>query len=85
MARLDLHGAAHEDVKNLTASFIEKNLRRASVLEVITGHSNAMREIVMDVLTEYDLEWYLGTGNLEGSIKVIVDDYSEFYNDYVDS
>ena len=55
------------------------------MLEVITGHSNAMREIVMDVLTEYDLEWYLGTGNLEGSIKVIVDDYSEFYNDYVDS
>ena len=85
MARLDLHGTAHEDAKNLTASFIEKNLRRSSVLEVITGHSNAMREIVMDVLTEYNLEWYLGTGNFEGSIKVIVDDYSEFYNDYVDS
>ena len=67
MARLDLHGTAHEDVKNLTASFIEKNLRRASVLEVITGHSNAMREIVMDVLTEYNLEWYLGTGNLEAT------------------
>ncbi len=84
MTKLDLHGTPHDEAKNLTASFIEKNLRRASVLEVITGHSNTMREIVMDVLTEYNLEWYLGTGNLEGSIKVIVDDYSEFYNDYVD-
>ena len=84
MNKLDLHGAPHE-AKNLTASFIEKNLRRASILEVVTGHSSAMRDIVLDVLTEYNLEWYLGTGNLEGSIKVIVDDYSEYYDDFIDN
>ncbi len=85
MNKLDLHGAPHDEAKNLTASFIEKNLRRASILEVVTGHSSAMRDIVLDVLTEYNLEWYLGTGNLEGSIKVIVDDYSEYYDDFIDN
>lgn len=85
MNKLDLHGTPHDEVKNLTASFIEKNLRRASILEVVTGHSNTMRDIVLDVLTQYNLEWYLGTGNLEGSIKVIVDDYSEYYDDYIDN
>ena len=84
MAKLDLHGTAHGDAKNLTASFIEKNLRNdASVVEIITGHSDKMREIVMDVLLAYDLEWYLGTGNGEGTIKVIVEDYSEYYDEYV--
>ena len=84
MAKLDLHGAPHEDVKNLTANFIEKNLRdKSSVLEIVTGHSDRMREIVMDVLLAYDLEWYLGTGNREGTIKVIVEDYSEYYDEYV--
>ncbi|HAW80784.1 MAG TPA: hypothetical protein DCX27_14360 [Balneola sp.] len=85
MNKLDLHGTPHDEAKNLTASFIEKNLRRASILEVVTGHSSAMRDIVLGVLTQYNLEWYLGTGNLEGSIKVIMDDYSEYYDDYIDN
>ncbi len=83
MAKLDLHGARHEDAKNLTAKFVEKNLRTAESLEIVTGHSPHMREIVLDVLLEYNLEWYLGTGNNEGIIKVIVEDYSEYYDEYV--
>ena len=83
MAKLDLHGETHDNAKNLTAKFVEKNLRTAETLEIVTGHSDRMREIVMDVLLAYDLEWYLGTGNREGTIKVIVEDYSEYYDEYV--
>jgi len=84
VAKLDLHGETHDNAKNLTAKFLEKNLRdKSSVLEIVTGHSDRMREIVMDVLLAYDLEWYLGTGIREGTIKVIVEDYSEYYDEYV--
>jgi|TARA_R100000030_G_scaffold34404_1_gene25689 hypothetical protein len=83
MAKLDLHGTRHEDAKILTTKFVEKNLRTAESLEIVTGHSPQMREIVLDVLLEYNLEWYLGTGNREGTIKVIVEDYSEYYDEYV--
>jgi len=83
MAKLDLHGTRHEDAKKLTTDFVEKNLRASSLLEIVTGHSPQMREIVLDVLLEYNLEWYLGTGNNEGTIKVIVEDYSEYYDEYV--
>ena len=57
--KVDLHGLRHHMVRSV---LIEKIEELWSVdgpekdLEIITGHSERMKEIVKEVLNEYDLE-----------------------------
>jgi len=54
---LDLHGIKHERARALVIRFIEDNWKKeGEQLEIVTGHSNEMKKIVRDVLTEYKLE-----------------------------
>jgi len=56
MNELDLHGVRHEMVRDRVIRFVEDNWKKGGNIEIITGHSNAMKQIVKDVLAEYKLE-----------------------------
>jgi DNA-nicking Smr family endonuclease len=57
VSKLDLHGVKHEDAKKSVILFIENHWGEdGENLEIITGHSNEMKQIVRDVLAEYKLE-----------------------------
>ncbi len=65
METLDLHGVRHEDAEFKVHRFI---YRASLPCKIITGHSATMKEIVKDVLREYDLkshyEHYVNNGCL---------------------
>jgi len=65
MRVLDLHGVRHAEARNQTIRFVEDGLNRWDMAQVVTGHSQAMRDVVIGVLDEYKLEYnvggYLGT------------------------
>ena len=55
MNKLDLHGTKHEEVKRKTIRFIESNWGSGSEVEIITGNSFKMQDLVIDVIDEYSL------------------------------
>ena len=57
MARLDLHGIKHEDVPRKVIHFVEDSWDSGDEVEIVTGHSGTMRDIVIKVLDEYSLEY----------------------------
>lgn len=55
--KLDLHGTFHKDVRKKVDKFINKCiLEKALEVEVVTGHSERMKELVNEVLDEYNLK-----------------------------
>ena len=55
--KLDLHGTFHKDVRKKVDKFINKYiLEKALEVEVVTGHSDRMKELVNEVLDEYNLK-----------------------------
>ena len=55
--KLDLHGTFHKDVRKKVDKFINKCiLEKALEVEVVTGHSDRMKELVNEVLDEYNLK-----------------------------
>ena len=57
---IDLHGVRHEAARQTVIHFIEDNWDTDNELEIITGNSEAMKDIVRKVAKEYKLE--IGTG-----------------------
>jgi hypothetical protein len=51
---LDLHGTKHEDVDRLVENFV---LLNEPPMKIITGNSERMTELVLDVLNRHDIEW----------------------------
>lgn len=70
--KLDLHGIKHGDVRVRTVRFIEKYLQSEDTLHIVTGHSVAMKGLVISVLDEYGLEYKVGgyVGINKGYIEV---------------
>ena len=60
MNKLDLHGTKHEDVRNKVIRFIEDNWSHGTEVEVITGNSGKMLDLVLDVVREYELGFRFG-------------------------
>lgn len=60
MNKLDLHRTRHEDVNSEVIRFIEKYWNSDKEIEIITGYSNRMKNLVTKVLEEYKLEWQIG-------------------------
>lgn len=58
--RLDLHGIRHEEARRQTIRFIENNWGSTVDLKVITGHSQKMKQVVIEVIDEYGLEHKVG-------------------------
>jgi hypothetical protein len=60
MEKLNLHGTKHEDVTRKVIHFIEDNWDSNKEIEIITGYSNKMQELVINVLEEYSLSYRIG-------------------------
>ena len=55
MKTLDLHGVKHADVPKLLDQFIWEQMNKKSrEVEIITGISQAMKQVVIKTLKDYD-------------------------------
>lgn len=68
MSKLDLHRVRHEEVDRLVENFIFLN---ELPIEIITGNSTRMQELVIDVLERNDFEYHIGDFFNKGYITVI--------------
>ena len=53
--KLDLHAIFHSDVFEIVDEFIGENLYSGEV-EIVTGYSKRMKELVQEVLSDYKLK-----------------------------
>ena len=72
MQKLDLHGTNHEDAGRDIIRFIEDNWDSDKVIEVITGNSPLMRNIVKEIADQYNLSYTVGVPNTpnNGCIRI---------------
>jgi len=55
--KLDLHGIKHEDVPRLMDAFIWEHMQKKSTyIQVVTGNSSTMKQIVKNVVAEYGFD-----------------------------
>jgi len=75
MTELDLHGHRHEEAKRLLEHTINVLWCSNEELHIITGHSKRMKEIVIELLEEYKLEYTIGdfSGQNMGFIRTYLD------------
>ena len=59
--KLDLHGLRYEDARRSTIRFIEDHWSEDAQLEIVTGNSYFMRELVTEILDEYKLTYQIGS------------------------
>ena len=52
--KLDLHGTRHEEVDRLVENFV---LLNEPPIKIITGNSEKMMELTLDVLDRHEFEW----------------------------
>jgi DNA-nicking Smr family endonuclease len=57
---LDLHGVKHQEVRQIVEDFI---FRDESV-DIITGNSNAMKNLVINILNKHNINYFILTNNL---------------------
>lgn len=69
MEVLDLHGTPHMYARNKVIRIIEDCWDKGKEISIITGMSNTMQKIVIDVLDEYKLSYRIGDGINYGFIK----------------
>ena len=70
--RLDLHGTKHEDVRRKVIKFVEKYWGTHDDVEIITGHSSRMKNLVIDVLDEYELIYTTGSSLDTDAPKLVI-------------
>ena len=71
---LDLHGFKHEEVENEVARFLSLWMGENLFADIITGHSEAMSNLVIKVVTAYGLEYMTGLPAHPGRIRVVLYD-----------
>jgi hypothetical protein len=56
--KLDLHGIKHLEARDIVYEFIDKHVveNKKDRLEIVTGYSDRMKEIVYEVLCDYKLD-----------------------------
>ena len=67
---LDLHGVKHSDVEDKLIDFFFWHGFDHKEVNIITGNSQKMQELVMDFLDKYEFKYYISSHNL-GEIVVI--------------
>jgi len=66
--KLDLHGIKHANVSKELDSFLYEHLQTKNLqVEIVTGKSSAMKNIVKNLLVDYGLEV---STDLEGSLII---------------
>lgn len=54
---LDLHGVKHQDVFRTVDQFVGRHILAGSYeIKIITGYSQRMKDLVQNVLDDYDLK-----------------------------
>jgi len=66
MKKLDLHGIKHEDVDRIVENFV---LLNEPPIDIITGNSQKMQELVLDVLNRNGIDWERWA--MDGVIKIL--------------
>jgi hypothetical protein len=57
--KVDLHKLRHEDARRSVINFIEDHWNEEAELEIITGNSQKMQGLVINVLDEYKLTYQI--------------------------
>ena len=60
MEKLDLHRTRHSEVKRKVIHFIEDGWGSGKEVEIVTGNSDRMRGMVINILDEYKLNYQIG-------------------------
>ncbi len=68
--KLDLHGVKHADVELLVENFIFQHQKDLPV-KIVTGNSNAMKKIVINVLETHNFKYVDGDFYNRGYIDVL--------------
>ena len=66
-SELDLHGVKHHDVYIKVENFV---LLNKTPMNIITGRSDKMKDLVVNVLSKYSFQYYIRSHNA-GMITVI--------------
>ena len=53
--KIDLHGYKHAEAKEAVIRLIEESYNKNTLVTAITGNSSKMRNVVIEVLSEYDI------------------------------
>ena len=73
MRTLDLHGVKHADVPKLMDQFIWEQMNKKSrEVEIITGISQAMKQVVIKNLKDYDFTYNEAWNNPDKLIVSLV-------------
>jgi len=59
--KLDLHGLKHSEVSSIVEDFI---LTTKTPFSIITGNSNTMKGITINILDNYKFKWVILSNNL---------------------
>lgn len=59
MKKLDLHRTRHDDARRKVIHFIEDGWGSGEEVEIVTGNSQRMKGLVMNVLDEYGLSYQI--------------------------
>ena len=60
MEKLNLHRTKHSEVERKVIRFIEDNWGSGEEADMVTGNSDRMRGIVINILGEYGLNYQIG-------------------------
>jgi DNA-nicking Smr family endonuclease len=62
MRKIDLHGVKYEDARQLVEEFANDRWKWSPEEEgeIITGHSSNMRDMVIGILREYNVDYDIG-------------------------
>lgn len=73
MNSLDLHGIKHSDVQKIVDTFLYENMKQKKTsVEIITGSSDQMKNIVKEVLNDYNFDYeedFLNKGKINVRIS----------------
>ena len=57
MKQLDLHGHKHSEVPRVLEHFLYEHMKmNSNEIEVVTGNSNQMKDLVKDIVVDYGME-----------------------------
>ena len=72
--KLDLHGKYHHDISNIVDQFIWEAMKsKKHQVEIITGNSDKMKEMVIDIINDYKFKYQIGDAYNNGYLKVFLE------------
>jgi len=71
--RLDLHGMSHYHINSQVDNFIWECMKKnVGSADIITGNSERMQSLVIDIIKDYNIEYLVGDYYNRGYIKIIL-------------